>query len=119
MRTRHVTGWREHELSGDEQRRLGVASELFTGRSIAVIDAPTEGLNDEAAHRGLVKLREHYGAGRSAIVSHQDSERLVRARVWRVTNGHMMIGDEPLDLDGDLADRSGLERRPLRTSLTR
>lgn len=87
-------------LSGGEQRRLGVARELLTGRPIAIFDEPTEGLDDEAAHHLLVTLRKHYRAGILVIVSHQDSERLEGARVWHLRGGRIMTDDADAGLSG-------------------
>ena len=82
-------------LSGGEQRRLGVARELLTNRSIAIFDEPTEGLDDQAAHRLLAVLREHYREGILVVVSHQDAERLAGARVWSLAKGRLITGDPP------------------------
>jgi thiol reductant ABC exporter CydC subunit len=81
-------------LSGGEQRRLGVARELLTGRPVAIFDEPTEGLDDEAARELLARLREHYREGVMVIISHQDAERLVGARQWRLDKGTVVERDE-------------------------
>ncbi len=84
-------------LSGGEQRRLGVARELLSGRAIAIFDEPTEGLDDETAQHLLVNLREHYREGIVVIISHQDARRLSGARVWRLKNAHLSTDDECAD----------------------
>jgi ABC-type transport system involved in cytochrome bd biosynthesis fused ATPase/permease subunit len=81
-------------LSGGEQRRLGVARELLTSRPVAIFDEPTEGLDDEAARELLARLRQHYRGGVMVIVSHQDAERLVGARHWRLDKGTVVERDE-------------------------
>ena len=96
-------------LSGGEQRRLGVARELLTGRRIAVFDEPTEGLDDEAAQHLLVALRAHYREGILVIISHQDAERLPGAQIWRLEKGRLQtgVGCRPGDRSASGSARAG------------
>ncbi|MBW4029653.1 MAG: thiol reductant ABC exporter subunit CydC [Acidobacteria bacterium] len=74
-------------LSGGEQRRLGVAREVLSGRPIAIFDEPTEGLDDATARALLASLRAHYRQGILVVVSHHDAPRLAGAREWRLDDG--------------------------------
>jgi len=74
-------------MSGGEQRRLGVARELLSGRPIAIFDEPTEGLDDGAARALVDSLRQHYCEGALVVISHVDAPRLVGAREWRIVDG--------------------------------
>ena len=82
-------------LSGGEQRRLGVARELLSGRPVAIFDEPTEGLDDEAARALLRSLREHYRAGVLVIISHRDARILPSAREWRIDDGRLVETKDP------------------------
>ena len=77
-------------MSGGEQRRLGVARELLSGRPFAIFDEPTEGLDDPAACQILAALREHYRDGVVVVISHQDAKRLKDARHWRLIGGRVV-----------------------------
>jgi thiol reductant ABC exporter CydC subunit len=77
-------------MSGGERRRLGVARELLSGRTVAIFDEPTEGLDDSSARRLLTSLRAHYRDGALAVISHQDGSRLPGARQWRVVGGGLV-----------------------------
>lgn len=74
-------------MSGGEQRRLGVARELLSGRATAIFDEPTEGLDEDCAHDLLGSLRDHYDEGILIVISHLDAARLADAREWRLDQG--------------------------------
>ena len=90
-------------MSGGEQRRLGVARELLSGRTVAIFDEPTEGLDDPSAHALLTSLRAHYRDGALVVISHQDGSRLTGARQWRVVGGGLV--EESRD-PSDVVDRA-------------
>ena len=90
-------------MSGGERRRLGVARELLSGRTVAIFDEPTEGLDDPSAHALLTSLRAHYRDGALVVISHQDGSRLIGARQWRVVGGGLV--EESRD-PSDVVDRA-------------
>ena len=90
-------------MSGGERRRLGVARELLSGRTVAIFDEPTEGLDDPSAHALLTSLRAHYRDGALVVISHQDGSRLTGARQWRVVGGGLV--EESRD-PSDVVDRA-------------
>jgi thiol reductant ABC exporter CydC subunit len=73
-------------LSGGERRRLGVARELLTGRPIAVLDEPTEGLDATGAAALLAELVRRYRGGALLIVSHRPGDRAVATRVLELAS---------------------------------
>jgi len=82
------------QLSGGEQRRLGVAREYLAERPLIILDEPTEGLDDETAARVLGDLVTRYHDRGVIIISHQ-----VRDRAWatqHLTIGAVLGEDAPL-----------------------
>ena len=77
-------------LSGGEQRRLGVAREILSGRPVAIFDEPTEGLDEATARQVLAQLREHYRDGVLVVISHLDALRLEGSRHLRLEGGRLL-----------------------------
>lgn len=77
-------------LSGGEQRRLGVARELLAGRPVAVVDEPTEGLDEATAREVLDELVRRYRAGVLVIITHRVLDREVATRLLELRDGYLV-----------------------------
>ncbi len=77
-------------LSGGEQRRLGVARELLARRPVAVLDEPTEGLDEATAREVLDELTRRYLAGVLVIITHRVLDREVATRRLELRDGRLV-----------------------------
>lgn len=77
-------------LSGGERRRLGLARELLADRPIAVLDEPTEGLDEETARAVLERLVGERGRA-LLIVSHHDADLALARSRWRLEGGTLRV----------------------------
>jgi len=82
-------------LSGGEQRRLGVARELLSGRRIVVLDEPTEGLDEATARQVLDELRRRYRTGVLVIITHRVLDREVATRRLELRDGRLVEATGP------------------------
>ncbi|MFP1762546.1 heme ABC transporter ATP-binding protein/permease CydC [Lonsdalea quercina] len=59
------------QLSGGEQRRIGLARALLHPAPLILLDEPTEGLDAETEQRMLQLLREHYKDKTLLVITHR------------------------------------------------
>ena len=89
-------------MSGGEQRRLGVARELLGGRALAVLDEPTEGLDETTAHEMLNALAREYRDRTLLVISHRELDDEFATRTLELRAGVLVETTAPsLGLDPD------------------
>lgn len=76
-------------LSGGERRRLGVARELLAARRVAVLDEPTEGLDEAAARALRARLAREYRDRALLVISHLDDDDEWATRTLELVRGEL------------------------------
>lgn len=78
------------QLSGGEQRRLGLARALLHPAPLMLLDEPTEGLDAETERRILQLLREHCRGKTVILITHRLRELAAMDRICVLDGGHLV-----------------------------
>lgn len=96
---------RVSHYSGGMRKRLEVATALFPGVRLLILDEPTTGLDPSARRTFFSLLEEVKGEATLLLVTHIGADAELASRVGLIDNGILIAEGAP----EELKDRSGLE----------
>lgn len=83
------------QLSGGEQRRLGLARVLLSDADIVLLDEPTESLDRETEQHILQQIFQHTQSRTLLMITHRVNQLEQFDRVYRLDNGRIFAMETP------------------------
>ncbi|MGP1956606.1 MAG: heme ABC transporter ATP-binding protein/permease CydC [Arsenophonus sp. NC-PE1-MAG3] len=84
------------QLSGGEQRRLGIARALLYDAAVILLDEPTEGLDVKTEKKILIQLQQHCCNKTLLIITHRLQGLGKMDQIYVMDNGKIIEYDQPI-----------------------